>query len=85
MRLYQPSPFLPDLPRISLSFGSKLNPDSIKEGDDAYFECSVNAKPRAIKIQWKFNVSWASRSGKPVFTVVRMPTLSVRMPDDCYL
>ena len=37
--------------------GSTLDPDGIKEGDDVYFECSIDAKPRVYKIVWKFNVS----------------------------
>ena len=35
-----------------------MDPDNIKEGDDVYFECSINAKPRVYKIVWKFNVSY---------------------------
>ena len=46
-----------DLPRVSLELGKTLNADNIKEGDDVYFECSVKAKPKAYKIEWKFNVS----------------------------
>ena len=36
--------FFADLPRVKLGLGSTLDPDSIKEGDDVYFECSINAK-----------------------------------------
>ena len=50
--------FLADLPRVKLGLGSTLDPDSIKEGDDVYFECSIDAKPSVYKIVWKFNVSW---------------------------
>lgn len=46
-----------DLPRVQLRLGSTLDPDNIKEGDDVYFECSINAKPSIYKIVWKFNVS----------------------------
>ena len=46
-----------DLPRVSLELGKTLNANNIKEGDDVYFECSVKAKPKAYKIEWKFNVS----------------------------
>ena len=48
---------LTDLPRVKLSLGSTLDPDGIKEGDDVYFECSIDAKPSVYKIVWKFNVS----------------------------
>ena len=46
-----------DLPRVSLELGKTLKANNIKEGDDVYFECSVKAKPKAYKIEWKFNVS----------------------------
>ena len=44
---------LTDLPRVKLSLGSTLDPDGIKEGDDVYFECSIDAKPSVYKIVWK--------------------------------
>ena len=50
--------YISDLPRVKLNLGSTLDPDNIKEGDDVYFECSINAKPRVYKIVWKFNVSY---------------------------
>lgn len=37
--------------------GSKLNPDDIKEGDDAYFECIVQSNPKPYKLSWFHNVS----------------------------
>ena len=51
------STLLLDLPRVSLKLGPTLKADNIKEGDDVYFECSIKAKPKAYKIEWKFNVS----------------------------
>ncbi|XP_058796663.1 protein turtle-like isoform X2 [Phymastichus coffea] len=39
-------------PMVSLKMGSSLNPDSIKEGDDVYFECLVRANPEAYKLSW---------------------------------
>ena len=47
----------PDLPVVKLQLGPTLDASSIKEGDDVYFECKVTAKPRAYKIEWKYNVS----------------------------
>ena len=41
----------------SLQFGANLNPNSIKEGDDIYFECIVQARPPVTKLQWYHNVS----------------------------
>ena len=49
--------YFADLPRVSLKLGKTLNADNIKEGDDVYFECTIKAKPRVYKIEWKFNVS----------------------------
>ncbi len=46
-----------DKPEVVVSMGQTLNPDRIKSGDDVYFECSIDAKPRAHKIAWLFNVS----------------------------
>lgn len=34
-----------------------MNPDDIEEGDDVYFECKVDANPKAYKVIWKHNVS----------------------------
>ena len=49
--------FIADLPIVSLQFGTILKPDSIKEGDDIYFECIVEARPTVSKIEWYLNVS----------------------------
>ncbi|XP_049877452.1 hemicentin-1-like [Pectinophora gossypiella] len=42
-------------PVVSLSLGSTLNPNDIKEGDDVYFECSVRANPKEHRISWYHN------------------------------
>ncbi|XP_045502354.1 hemicentin-1-like [Colias croceus] len=42
-------------PVVSLSLGSTLNPNEIKEGDDVYFECSVRANPKEHRISWYHN------------------------------
>ena len=49
--------FIADLPIVSLQFGTILKPDSIKEGDDIYFECIVEARPAVSQIEWYLNVS----------------------------
>ena len=46
-----------DPPTASLKLGTSLNASNIKEGDDVYFECSVNSNPRPNKIIWKKDVS----------------------------
>ena len=55
---------------MHLEFGKNLDTKNIKEGDDAYFECHVKARPEITKIQWMHNVS------KPlvkVLSLVRLP------------
>lgn len=46
-----------DPPQVTLSLGSTLNPDDIKEGDDVYFECHIKANPREHRITWSHDVS----------------------------
>jgi len=41
----------------SLQYGANLNAENIKEGDDIYFECIVQARPPVTKLQWFHNVS----------------------------
>ncbi|XP_032521471.1 nephrin-like [Danaus plexippus] len=40
------------VPVITLKMGSNLNPRYIKEGDDIYFECSVQSNPKVTKLSW---------------------------------
>ncbi|BFF90775.1 hemicentin-1 [Drosophila madeirensis] len=42
-------------PTTTLKIGSSLNPDDIKEGDDAYFECVVQSNPKPYKMSWFHN------------------------------
>ena len=37
--------------------GAKLDADAIKEGDDVYFECHIQANPKPYKMAWYHNVS----------------------------
>ncbi|XP_053645077.1 uncharacterized protein [Cherax quadricarinatus] len=39
-------------PSVWLSLGRSLQPDSLKEGDDVYFTCTVSASPPASTITW---------------------------------
>ena len=48
---------LTDPPQVTLQLGNKLNPDTIKENDDVYFECNIRANPKKYKITWLHNVS----------------------------
>ena len=49
-----------DVPIVKLQFGTILKADSIKEGDDIYFECIVEARPPALSIEWYLNVRSSS-------------------------
>ena len=51
-----------DPPEVSVELGSKLNAVDIREGDDVYFECSIDAFPSADRISWKKDVSFANKS-----------------------
>ena len=46
-----------DIPTSKLTLGSNLDGSNIKEGDDVYFECAVQASPPPYKITWRHNVS----------------------------
>lgn len=45
-----------DSPISTLKIKS-LNTESIKEGDDVYFECYTQANPKITKFHWFHNVS----------------------------
>jgi hypothetical protein len=40
-----------------LQLGSSLNPDTIREGTDVYFDCLIQAQPSVYKVEWRHNVS----------------------------
>ena len=46
-----------DAPRLKLSLGRTLNASNLKENDDVYFECAVDARPDPKEIEWSHNVS----------------------------
>ena len=46
-----------DPPEVSIELGSKLNAVDIREGDDVYFECTIDAFPQAERVFWKKDVS----------------------------
>ena len=48
---------LADPPVIQLRLGPSLRSESIKEGDDVYFECTVRSNPPVRTLQWEHNVS----------------------------
>lgn len=36
--------------------GRSLNAEGIKAGDDVYFDCHIDARPPASRIEWRRNV-----------------------------
>ncbi|XP_050733461.1 uncharacterized protein LOC127007024 [Eriocheir sinensis] len=42
-------------PVVRLSMGRSVNPSSLKEGDDVYFECSITANPPYKRVIWYHN------------------------------
>ena len=44
-------------PMATLRLGPTFKADSIKEGDDVYFECSIQANPDVTRLVWKHEVS----------------------------
>ena len=43
-------------PTVGLHIGKALNLNDLEEGDDVYFECSIQANPPAYKVTWLHNV-----------------------------
>ena len=48
--------FISDPPKVRLSLGSSINPESISEGNDVYMDCEIRANPKAYKVEWSHNV-----------------------------
>lgn len=46
-----------DVPETRVRLGTSLEPDSIREGTDVYFDCLVSAHPAAYKVEWRHNVN----------------------------
>lgn len=44
-----------DLPQVRIVLGAKIDAESIREGQDAYFECVVDANPWLTEIAWVFD------------------------------
>nr|CAH7769565.1 unnamed protein product [Callosobruchus chinensis] len=42
-------------PEARIVLGTSLNPESIREGTDVYFDCVVNAHPPVYKVEWRHN------------------------------
>jgi hypothetical protein len=51
-----------DIPMARLQLGSSLNPDTIREGTDVYFDCLIQARPSVYKVEWRHNVSMSRYS-----------------------
>lgn len=55
--IFFPSSFVV-APIATLRLGSTLNAESLKEGDDVYFECSIQANPDVTRLVWKHEVRY---------------------------
>ncbi|KAG8192242.1 hypothetical protein JTE90_014100 [Oedothorax gibbosus] len=42
------------VPELKLSLGAKIQPDTVKEGTDVFFECNVKANPLVNEVKWRF-------------------------------
>lgn len=50
-----------DTPEARIKLGISLNPNAVREGNDVYFDCIINAHPPAYKVEWRHNVSKDNR------------------------
>ena len=48
--------YIADIPRATLRPGRSLDLSAIEEGDDVYFECTVDSSPAVYKIIWVHQV-----------------------------
>lgn len=46
-----------DVPETKVKLGSSLDPNTIREGTDVYFDCLVTAHPHVYKVEWRHNVN----------------------------
>lgn len=72
---------------MTLSLGSTLKADEIKEGDDVYFECHIKANPKEHRITWSHDVSKADeRRGFVLVSIIHAETneLSEVVMDQSY-
>ena len=49
---------------MALQFGRSLDPNLIKEGNDVYFECEVQARPAPQQLVWFHQVSQRYPAGR---------------------
>lgn len=52
-----------DTPETQIQLGTSLNPNTIREGTDVYFDCLIQAEPSVYKVEWRHLVSTRSYSG----------------------
>ncbi|XP_063232136.1 hemicentin-1-like [Bacillus rossius redtenbacheri] len=43
------------VPEVKINLGTSLNPNTIREGTDVYFDCTINAHPPIYKVEWRHN------------------------------
>lgn len=56
INMFELMPFT-DIPETKVKLGASLDPKTIREGTDVYFDCLVTAHPHVYKVEWRHNVS----------------------------
>ena len=64
---------------MRLTLGPTLDADKIKEGDDVYFECNIDAKPAIYKTSWWFNVGYFLFFNHLNFTVNKFDRFKIQI------
>ncbi|KAJ8873987.1 hypothetical protein PR048_024827 [Dryococelus australis] len=41
------------IPEVQIHLGTSLDPESIREGTDVYFDCTIDAHPSISKVEWR--------------------------------
>ncbi|XP_039282898.1 neural cell adhesion molecule 1 isoform X2 [Nilaparvata lugens] len=62
-------------PAVSVTLGSDVNPESLKEGDDVRLTCEIKANPDADKIIWYHGIEVVSRNNSTQGRVLHLQTL----------
>ena len=47
-----------DVPETIIRLGTSLNPNTIREGTDVYFDCLIRAEPAVYKVEWRHQVCY---------------------------
>ena len=48
------------VPRVTLEYGTSIQADRIKEGDDIYLTCHISASPLTFRESWYYKVTYTA-------------------------